>query len=220
LDILREQDDTRLAVTAEHVRNAVVAVGKMHLRLYKQFSEGTRILRYTGESNEILVMQWKASDLSSDDVVIENTNELTETPAQKAQKVRDYLQYGLFNDPETGKIDPRMRARILEMEQFGTWDEAFDVEALHRKKALSENYFVENNRPIEVDIYDDHELHYAEHMKLRLTTDYTHLREENPEMAAMFDAHIMEHEQGKFTKRKALVDEEMALQPAQPVPMQ
>jgi len=201
LNILKEQDDTRMSLPAESVRKAVMQVGEQWLRFLKQFAQGPRLLRYVGDDNVVQMMDWQASDITSDDIEIENENELTRTPAQREQMVKDFLQYGLFNEPDTKVPSPRMRSKILEMFNMGTFEDAFDIEDLFIKNAQRENMEAEKGKPPVVEPFDDHDLHTAEHIKYRLSTDYLKLKEQSPEVAQAFDMHIMEHQQKAYAKQ-------------------
>jgi hypothetical protein len=50
LDILREQDSTRLALTADALRDVMVEDGQMILRLYKEFAVGDRVIKDVGDT--------------------------------------------------------------------------------------------------------------------------------------------------------------------------
>ncbi|HEY8423819.1 MAG TPA: hypothetical protein VIL23_03560, partial [Clostridia bacterium] len=69
LQLLIEQDDTRLSMTAEFIRGAVKTLAKMILRLYKQFGTQTRLLKAAGDNGELETYYWQSNDITSDDVV-------------------------------------------------------------------------------------------------------------------------------------------------------
>ena len=202
LNILKEQDDTRMSLPADYIRKAVMNTGAMWLRLFKQFSTGPRILRFVGEDNMVQVLDWEASDITSDDVEVENENELTRTPAQREQMIKDFMEAGLFNDPATGQLDTRMRQKILDMFSLGTFDDAFDLTDLQMKQAQRENMFLEKGSIPKVGPFDDHSLHIPEHIKYHLSMDYQKLLETNPELAQQLDIHIMDHQQKQFAQQQ------------------
>ena len=53
LNLLIEQDETRLSVTAEYIRSAVKKIAQFIIRLYKQFALSTRLSRIADENGEI-----------------------------------------------------------------------------------------------------------------------------------------------------------------------
>ena len=132
LALLIEQDDTRLSMTAEFIREAVKSIGKMILRLYKQFVTETRLLKAAGENGELETYYWRDNDITSDDVVFTTENELNQTPANRRNFVFDLLKTGLLAD-ENGKISNHMRHKILQMLGLGIWEGAKDMRPAYKK---------------------------------------------------------------------------------------
>lgn len=194
LEILKEQDDTRLSLSSENIRLAVIKVGKHWLRLAKQYATFPRMLKYIGDDNDVSVVEWESSDITSDDIVIETENELAQTPAQRKQMVVDLLQYGLFNNPDTGNIDRVMRGKVFEALEFGNWENASTLENLHANRANKENIYLEKGQIPQIQEYDDHAIHIVEHNKYRLTTDFEELASQNVELVQLFNLHVKQHE--------------------------
>ena len=74
LQLLIDQDDTRLAVTTDSIKTAMKTVGKHILRLLRQFASEKRLMRMTGEGRRVEMYYFRGSDISSDDVVFETDN--------------------------------------------------------------------------------------------------------------------------------------------------
>lgn len=190
LQLLIEQEDTRMTASGESVRAAVKEMGKQIIRLFRQFATGSRIMKSSGETGKVEMFYFKASDLSSDDVVFDTENELSFTPAQKKSAVYDLIKTGLLSD-ETGKMNERTKAKVLEMLGFGSIDNALDLEKLHINKAESENV-AGFKHPTAVDEYDDHALHVAEHTRFLLSSDSEDVRND-PTAKENALAHLREH---------------------------
>ena len=196
LEILKEQDDTRLTLTAENVREAVRQLGIQWIRLYRQFATVPRLTRIAGENaGDVSSMIWKGSDLTSDDVVVDTDNEMTNTPAQRKQLALELLQVGLFNDPDTGKMTREARAKLLEIFELGNWESTIDIEELHSVRAQREAFEFETGRPPQIMQLDNHTLHASEHIKYALSAEFRELAERDPDMAKLWLEHIEEHKQ-------------------------
>lgn len=195
LEILQEQDDTRLSLSAENIRNTTIEVGKRWLRFDKQFAMGKRLLSYVGNDNSVQVFDWEASDITTYDVVLETENELAQSPAQRKQMVIDLLQMGVFNDSQTGRLDARKQAKIIEMLELGNWDSGNDITELHITRANRENMSMEKMQIPRIKDFDDHVIHILEHNKYRLSADYEELEASNPQVALIFDLHVKQHTQ-------------------------
>ncbi len=170
LQLLIEQDDTRLSAAAQLVKNAIKDVSQHILRLYKQFAETPRLSRITGKDGAIELFYWTKSDLTCDDVYFVTENELSETPAQKRNMVFELLKTGLLHD-ENGRLSNSARVKVLDALGFGIWENAQDLTELHIKKAVSENERLKE-QDIDPSEIDDHETHIAEHIRFMLSADF------------------------------------------------
>lgn len=194
LEILKEQDDTRLTLTSENIRNAIMHLGQVWIRMYKQFAVAPRISRVVGENiGDVTTIIWKNSDLSSDDVIVDTDNEMTNTPAQRKQLALELLQIGLFADPDTGRITRETRAKLLEVFQLGNWESAIDIDELHSVRAQREALEFEGGGVPKISELDNHSMHTNEHIKYALSAEFRKLTEHDEEKARMWLNHIQAH---------------------------
>lgn len=190
LEKIKESDDTRIGLTAENINIAAIASYKIDLRMYRQFAKTPRLLRHVGKNDEVQIIEWQASDLTSDDIIIEKEDELSQTPAQRRQMVLDLLQYKLFSND----TDPKIRNKVINQLQMGDWENVDDIEDAHVSRALRENMFIKQGKPIQVKEYDMHDLHIQEHNRWRLDVDFEEFESTHPELAQAFNQHVAEHE--------------------------
>jgi len=198
LRLLIEQDDTRLAVTAEMMKSAIRRIAAHALRLYKQYATGKRMARVVGADGGVELTAWESSSITSDEIVFVAENQLSQTPAQKQQFVFDLLNTGLLTD-EDGKMSNRMRAKLLDILGFGMWEHTKDVESLQIKRALKEQAELGTTPPV-VKLYDDHELHVAEHVKYLLSGEFAKLLADSPALEAVLTEHVLEHKAKMMTQ--------------------
>ncbi|MDR2201275.1 MAG: hypothetical protein LBP26_00695 [Clostridiales bacterium] len=191
LQILIEQDDTRLSVTAEIIRSAVRKAAKMILRLYKQFAASPRLSRCAGEEGELEILCWKSSDITCDDVVFDTENELNSTPAAKQNMMFELLKMGLLHD-ENGKLSDAMRYKILDVLGYGGWGFTRDLAALHTARAEKENRYAAGEVPAALEI-DDHPLHIESHTKFLLSGEAQKLKADRPAVFERVVEHVREH---------------------------
>jgi len=191
LNLLIEQDETRLSVTAEYIRSSVKRLAQFIIRLYKQFALSKRLCSIADDNGDIEMFYWKGSELTSDDIVLDTINELTETPAQRKNMLLDLYRNGLLFD-ENGKLSNRNRTKLLEALGFGVWETSEDISNLHIKRAIKENLNLENALPREID---DHDIHIAEHTKFLLSSESESASKEH---IKKLEAHIMAHKSMKY----------------------
>ncbi len=194
LEILREQDDTRLSLTAEHICAAVRELGQHWLRLFRQFAVGPRITRAAGEDMVPgTVMSWKRDDLTSDDVVVDTDNDLSNTPAQRRQLVLELMRAGLFVDPDTGRMSREGRTKLMEVFRLGNWENMTGTEELQRSRAQAEHGELEKGIVPRIGELDDHQLHLAEHTRFALSSEFRRMQQEAPRLARALLMHAQGH---------------------------
>ncbi|MBR6737847.1 MAG: hypothetical protein IKL82_05745 [Clostridia bacterium] len=198
IELLIEQDETRLSVSTESIKHAVKETGKQIIRLFKQFATDERLMRSSGEGKEVRMIYFKASDLSSDDVVFDTENEITKTPAQKKTAVLEMLSTGLLSD-DKGNLSLRTKSKLLEVLGYGSLSNVQDIVNLHRSKAEKENAELTlNDAP--VDGYDDHEVHIEEHLRKLLTI----MPSDDSSYKKRLENHVNEHK--KLTYKAKIED--------------
>lgn len=197
LQRLIEQDDSRIACTAESLKEAIKTMGKHVLRLYRQFASIPRLSKIVGDNGDIEVFYFNSSDISSDDIVFETENEIGETTAQKRAMVFDLINAGLLQD-ENGKLSNRMRVKALELLGFGVWENAQDINELHLKRAASENLkMIESGETISPLEVDEHDIHTTEHTAFLLGGEFEKKAQKNPRLTEVILSHIRMHKQLK-----------------------
>lgn len=193
LDLALQQDDTRLSTTANNIEQGLIRAGKQWLRLHKAFVKFPRTLRKMGKNNAVEVMDWDASDLRSDDVIIDSSSAMADSPASRKQMVFDLLGTPLVLDPDTGRMTREMQQKLLEMIELGNWESMDDDTELHTSKAERENRSIQQGKMVQPVPYDDHILHISRHNKYRLTGEWEELKAENPVLELMMEQHVMMH---------------------------
>lgn len=160
LQLIAEQDDTRLASSIDSIKTAIRRIASAILRLYKQFA-GKRKLLDISDGQQAQTFYFCGSDIGSDDIVFETENELTDTPATRRTMLMDLLNAGILHDKQ-GKLSQSTKAKVLTLMGFGNWENAQDMAQLHIARAEKENLNIEKAEILDVD---DHELHIEEHTR-------------------------------------------------------
>lgn len=168
ISLLLEQDDTRIALTADSLRESIKRISKQVLRLYRQFAKVPRIKRITGDNGDVEIASFCAGNIDSEDIVFDTISDIEDTLSARRAMVYDLLKLGLFAD-ENGKLNASTKARLFEILGFGNWEDGRSNDEIHRKKALKENMELEK-KDVPVDVYDDHALHIAEHVRMCVST--------------------------------------------------
>lgn len=206
LQLLQEQDDTRLSLTAENIKLCMLQNAKRWIRMYRQYARTERMVKSVGRDSRQDIVEWQGADLSSDDIYLESIGLLSETLAQRRQMVFDLLNTGLFNDPETGVISKEGRAKVFEMIELGDWESFADNDnaSLHFDRAQRENRRMLQDEDVAIMDFDDDVLHISRHNAFRLSSEYDELMEKDPQKALLFDSHVAEHLAALQTKAQQM----------------
>ncbi len=171
LELLIDENETRLVFTTDSIKSAIKGIAKNILRLYKQFATFPRLIRIVGENGELDVFYFKGSDISSDDVQFDTDNESNDTLSQRRNMIFTLLDKGLLYD-EDGKITNSMKAKIMENLGFGVWNSSVDLSDLHLKNADAENSRIKDGEEVKIKEIDDHKLHLNQHISYMLKVVY------------------------------------------------
>lgn len=186
LQLIVEQDEARLNVSYEQIKTALKNIGKMALRLYRQFASSVRLLRYSNGGDTRSLISFKGSDITGDDVVLEADSDANYSPARRRTVIYEMLSKGLFSGKD-GKIKLSVKNRLLELLGYGGFADARDLDELNRQRCGEENALLKRGEKVSVKEYDDHAVHIEEHTAFLLTEKLS------AEQEALACEHIKEH---------------------------
>lgn len=193
LNLLMEQDQSRIACTTDSLKLSIIRLGEHVLRLYKQFAIIPKLQKVVGDNGEVELFYFSSADITSDEVVFETDTELGQSLSQRRNMVFELLSRGLLSD-EDGRLTNRMKSKVLEMLGFGLWENGQDLNELHIKKAQDENLKLLGGEKVKVLEVDDHDQHINEHIAFMLGGEYK--KHENDEkIEENFLKHIRTHKQ-------------------------
>lgn len=218
LSIANEQDNTRISNTATNLAHCIKIMGQQWLRLYKQFAQEPRVLRVAGRESDVEVVHWTASMLKSDDVIIENSSALAETPAQRRQMVFDMLQSGLFAKEEMSNISDSSKRKIFEMLEYGNWEDSMmELPRLQEQKAKRENLKLKQGQPLPLNDYDDDEMHIEMHNRMRMSAEFEDLISApgGELINEIVSQHIYAHQERIQLQQMQMMEQELQHQAAQ-----
>lgn len=192
LDTRREIDMTRMSLTSDNIRGAVLEMARIWLRLNKEYSIGYRTMLIAGDDDIGGIWTWCADDINSYDVEFSADNELRYSADQQREDFLQAYQLGLFAD-ERGVISDEIKRRAWEMFRAGKLADVTDIKDQQRKNAQREVIAFQNGKLPSDDKYADDEIHLEEHIRFVLGNDYRILKKRSPAWAAKLDEHIENH---------------------------
>ena len=189
LSLLIAQDESRLSLTAEHIRNAIQKIGNCIVRLYKQYATTKRLNKILDDNGTLELFYWTNSDLNSDDIILEFNNELEETVNDKREYILKLFNAGLLSD-ENGNISSSTKNKLLMILGLNSWESYESTDELHKKRANRENIeLIKLEKPLSID---NHTIHIEEHIRYLISDNAENL---DMELKNKLLKHIEEHKQ-------------------------
>ncbi len=189
LEILVEQDNSRLVMTAEIIRRAYLEIARQTIRLYAQFMAGVKAVKYTDAQNNTKVLYAGKDSFDCDEVYLESENELLYSNKQKKDMIFRLFDSGLLSDDD-GKLRPATKEKVLSLLGYKDLDYQKGLARLQEERALKENELIKKEAK-DIDEIDDDQIHIDEHTRYVLS-EYQSLSEEQKQR---FYAHIKAHKQ-------------------------
>lgn len=169
MQLLTEQDDTRIGVMTEQHEHAWSRVGKLILKYVEDYYQMPRKLKIAGPNMSWSVKEMSGQDLKGNtDVVVVRGSTLPGSKTLRRQEILNTMQMGLLGDPK----DPKVAEKVLGMIEFG------DVQDLWLDYSLDMNQIrrgmddLKQGMSVEVNIKDNNPLWIVELNRFRKTEEY------------------------------------------------
>lgn len=189
LELLIEQDNERLMISAENIRKSYLDIARHIIRLYIQFLTGVKAITVRNVFGKTGVYYVDGSTIGTDDVYLENENELLYTERQRKEVLLTLYNSGLLAD-EQGKVRQATKEKLLSLLGYKDLDYRKGLSRLQEEKAQTENEKM-LSCTVQTEEIDDDEIHEETHIRYVLS-EYGSLTEEQKQR---FFAHIKGHKQ-------------------------
>lgn len=192
IQLLIDQDDTRLTITSDIIRSAVRDVAKMTLRLYKQFATEKRLTKCVGDNGEVELIEWKGSDVGECDVVYDTVAETANSRSGRQSRLLELLSLGLLSG-EDGRLDASTKHKLLSAFGYGSWETVAELETLHEQKADKENISMLGGETPSADEIDDHAIHERSHVRYMLSSEFGEKVKSDEGLKERMLSHVRQH---------------------------
>ncbi len=188
LQILQEQDETRIGIMVEQHELSWARVGQLALKNVSKFYVTPRLLKVGGSSMEYTVKSFQGADLkNNNDVFVVRGSTLPRSKTLRRNDIMNAYQGGLLGDPH----DPALRQKVLEELEFGDIQDVWKGQSLVMKQISSDLLEIENGNPPLVSEFDDHTMHVQKKNEYRLGDKFKKLPPESQQLLIQnMEAHI------------------------------
>lgn len=172
MQLLTEQDDTRIGITTEQHEHAWARVGRLILKHVEFGYDLPRKLKIAGSNLSYTVRELTGDDLKGNtDVYVIRGSTVPGSKTLKRQDIINTFNLGLLGDPK----DPKVREKVLADLEFGDYQNMWEDYGLDMAQIKRRMQIVETGRPIPVDDYDNHALWIQEINRYRKTDKFESL---------------------------------------------
>ncbi len=173
MQLLVEQDDTRIGTEVEGHEYSYADLGRILLKFVDGYYETDRLMKTVGEDMEYAVRKFKGSDIRKNfDVQVIRGSTLPGSKVLKRQEIINLHQQGYFGNPQ----DPTTVQNVMSMLEFGDeykgWKRhSLRMAQIQRGIAMIE----ERGEKPSVSEFDDHALWMQELNDYRITEKFEKL---------------------------------------------
>lgn len=159
MQLLVEQDETRIGIEVEQHEHAYAQLGRLILKHVSKLYKTPRKLKQRNKNGEYSVKEYSGADLKGNlDVTVVRGSTVPTSRALRRQEVLNAYDRGLLGDPQ----DPAVREKVLGSLEFGDVSDIWRDRALDMAQIKDSIDQMEQGRIPVVDEFDNHKLHFQE----------------------------------------------------------
>lgn len=159
MQILQEQDETRMGIMTEQHEHSYSRLGQLILMYIGDYYKTPRLLKVAGDGLEYTVKDFTGADLKGNyDVIVKRGSTIPNSKTLKRQDIINAYQQGLLGDPN----DPELRQQVLSMLEFGDESDMWQDYAIDMAQAKRIIKMIEEEQVPTIDIADNQKLIYRE----------------------------------------------------------
>lgn len=164
MQLLLEQDETRIGIITEQWEHAFAKLMQIVLQYEEKFVTNERLLKVADPNGQYVVKKYSGSDLkSAHDVIVVRGSLAPASKAVNRQDIINLYSNGLLGEPS----DPSVRAKVLQWIEFGDISGAWQDQALDMSQIKKHIEMIENEIMPQVYEADNHVLAYQELNRFR-----------------------------------------------------
>lgn len=208
MQLLVEQDDTRIGVEIEGHEHSYSDLGRILLKFVDKYYVTDRLLKIVGENLEYTVKKFKGTDLRQNfDVKVIRGSTLPGSKVLKRQEIINLHQQGYFGNPQ----DPNVLQNVLSMLEYGDEYQAFKTHSLRMAQIQRglEQLELNAEKPT-VSEFDDHALWLQQLDNYRIGEKFSKLSEDQQRIVV----DLMNEHTDWIARLTGMVDTDPSVDPA------
>jgi hypothetical protein len=193
INLLQEQDDTRLGPEIEDMEVTLTDAGQRVLWMLRNFADDQRMIRIAGEEGAWELRAFRGEDLKDcDNDAVQAGSGLPQSKAAKQAALQEVLN--MFAQAQVPLSERDLR-KVLQEYQIGGLEKFFATAGNDERQIQRENMRLASGDQFPTNVYDDDELHLEGHMEFQKSATYEETIRANPAIGQTFEQHVDEHRQ-------------------------
>lgn len=153
MQLLTEQDDTRIGIMTEQHEHSWARIGSLILKYIEACYVLPRKLKISGPDLSYTVKEVSGEDLRENtDAIVIRGSTLPGSKTLDRQDVMNIYNGGLLGDPK----DPKVREKVLDLLEFGDVQGVWEDQALDKNQIRRVMDALEKGLPVNVSEFDNH----------------------------------------------------------------
>lgn len=187
MQLLVEQDDTRIGVITEQHEHAWAHVGGLILKYVERYWTMPRKLKLASKAQQYNIKEVKGEDLKGNtDVIVIRGSTLPGSKSLKRQEILNAYQMGLLGDPN----DPKVKQKVMADLEFGDTDGMWDQYAIDMAQIKEGMEKIKQGIPVPAHELDNHILWIQELNDVRKSEKFAAM---DPMVQQLFEETLESH---------------------------
>lgn len=176
MQLLVEQDDTRIGTETESHEYSYADLGRIILKFVGDFYIEERLLKIAGDNQAYIVKKFKGEDLRENyDVCVVRGSTLPGSKVLKRQEILNLYERGLFGNPQESIV----QQNVMSMLEFGDEYQAWERSSLRKAQIQRGIDMIEAGEKPPVSEFDDHALWLQELDDYRISEKFIKLPDQS-----------------------------------------
>lgn len=187
MQLLVEQDETRIGIMTDSHEEGWARIGGLILKYVEEYYQTERVLKLS-KGNTYAVKTFLGNEIrGNNDVTVMKGSTVQGSKVIKRQEIINLMQMGLLGDPN----DPKVKEKVLNMMEYGDIAEVWEDQSLDTNQIQKDLDNIEKGIIPEVDELDNHTLHIYKKNQYRKSDKFARLQPESQQILLMnIEQHI------------------------------
>lgn len=188
MQLLQEQDETRIGIQTEWAEDAWARVGRQLLKTAQKQYVTPRYLKKAGKLGEYNVKEYVGANITANpDVTVIRGSTIPNSKILRRQELLNVFTQGLLGDPH----DPKVLQQVLEQLEYGEIGEVWEEQSLVANQIKKSITMIENGVAPSVNEFDNHIMHLKKKNLYRISDKFDLLPPHNQGLLmADMEAHL------------------------------